>query len=194
MSNDLAIQFDAALWKIVGSCLEGKLHLERGEFEESTTLLSKSLDLCERTGWQVNNAVFLGDLALGLAVVTWLGSMRLWRRLVERSFVPRNSGERWHDAELFRIKGEMLLQKGLMRPPPRRKIALAGRARSPASRARLVSGAASRPQLLSPLEGNARSPRRGEAYSDAGLQLVHGRLWNAEFTRRKSALLDLVAE
>src|SRR5712671_1843020 len=65
--SDLATSLDAALWKIVGSCWKGKLLSARRGFSQRSVLLREALDLCERSGWRMSNAEFLGDLACGLA-------------------------------------------------------------------------------------------------------------------------------
>src|SRR5882757_3039494 len=108
MSN-LATSLDSALWKIQENCWKGKLLIARREFSEGSVLLQEALDLCERDGWRVSNAAFLGDLACGLA-----GLERFDEAIatVDRALVrAEGSRERWCQAELIRIKGEVLLQQ-----------------------------------------------------------------------------------
>jgi tetratricopeptide (TPR) repeat protein len=108
MSN-LATSLDSALWKIQENCWKGKLLIARREFSEGSVLLQEALDLCERDGWRVSNAAFLGDLACGLA-----GLERFDEAIatVDRALVrAESSREHWCLAELIRIKGEVLLQQ-----------------------------------------------------------------------------------
>jgi predicted ATPase len=109
--SDLATTFDAELWKIVGNCCKGKLLIARREFSEGSALLREALDLCERGGWRISNAEFLGDLACGLA-----GLERFDEAIatVDRALArAESSREHWCRAELIRIKGEVLLQQRL---------------------------------------------------------------------------------
>jgi len=72
-------------------------------------LLREALDLSERGGWRMSNAEFLGDLACGLA-----GLERFDEAIatVDRALVrAESSREHWCQAELIRIKGEVLLQQ-----------------------------------------------------------------------------------
>jgi predicted ATPase/DNA-binding winged helix-turn-helix (wHTH) protein len=108
MSN-LATSLDAALWKIVASCWKGKSLIARRKFSEGSALLREALDLCERSGWRLANAEFLGDLARGLG-----GLERFDEAIatVDRALVrAESSHEHWCQAELIRIKGEVLLQQ-----------------------------------------------------------------------------------
>jgi len=108
MSN-LATSLDSPLWKIFESCWKGKLLIARREFSQGSMLLQEALDLCGRGGWRVSNAAFLGDLACGLA-----GLERFDEAIatVDRALVrAEGSRERWCQAELIRIKGEVLLQQ-----------------------------------------------------------------------------------
>jgi predicted ATPase/DNA-binding winged helix-turn-helix (wHTH) protein len=109
--SDLATSLDAALWKIVGSCWKGKLLIARRGFSQGSVLLREALDLCERSGWRMSNAEFLGDLACGLA-----GLERFDEAIatVDRALArAESSREHWCEAELIRIKGEVLLQQRL---------------------------------------------------------------------------------
>jgi predicted ATPase len=108
--NELASRFDATFWRIVGTCWRGKLLIARGEFALGSALLRDSLDACEQSGWRVSNAEFLGDFARGLAGLRRFDEAVA---IVERALVrAESSHERWCQAELFRIKGEVLLQQG----------------------------------------------------------------------------------
>ena len=108
--NDLASRLDARLWKIFATFWQGKLHIARGEFASGSALLRDSLDVCERNGWRVSNAEFLGELACGLA---GLGQFDEAFATVERALVrAESSREHWRRAELIRIKGDLLLQQG----------------------------------------------------------------------------------
>ncbi len=64
--NDLATRLDAALWKILGSCWEGRALVERREFGRGCAFLQQALETCDQTGWHICNAEFLGVLARGL--------------------------------------------------------------------------------------------------------------------------------
>jgi predicted ATPase len=90
-------------------CLEGKLLIRRGEFALGSTLLSKALETCERTGWTVWYPEFLGALAEGLA---GLGQLAEALTTIERALASADrGGERWCVPDLLRTKGELLLQK-----------------------------------------------------------------------------------
>jgi predicted ATPase len=108
--NDLATRLDATLLKIAGSCWRGRLLIARGQFASGSALLRDALDQCEQSGWRIANAEFFGDLGCGLA--------RLKRfdeaiSTVDRGLVRAADGrEHWCQAELTRVKGELLLQQG----------------------------------------------------------------------------------
>ena len=107
--NDLATRFDAALWRILGSCWEGKLLVERREFARGSALLRKTLDTCEQAGWRICNAEFLGVLAEGLA---GLGQLDTAIVTVDKALArAEHSGERYSIPELLHVKGEVLLQQ-----------------------------------------------------------------------------------
>jgi predicted ATPase len=108
--NDLASRLDATYWKILGACWKGKLLIARGEFTSGCAVLRESLDICERSGWRTSSALFLGDFACGLA---GLGRFDEAVVAVERALVQAESSrEHWCQAELFRIKGDILRQQG----------------------------------------------------------------------------------
>ena len=105
---DWATTIDAPLWKMVGNCWNGKLLIERGEFEQGVELVSQAVEACEGTGWLRGYAEILGHLAEGLA---GLGKLDAAHDAIERAIDrAAHSGEVWHQPELMRIKGEILLQ------------------------------------------------------------------------------------
>jgi predicted ATPase/DNA-binding winged helix-turn-helix (wHTH) protein len=107
--NDLAARLDSTLWKILGSLWQGKLFVERREFARGSVLLQNTLDTCDRTGWRICNAEFLGVLAQGLA---GLGQLDKALVAADRALArAEQSGERYSVPELLRIKGELLLQQ-----------------------------------------------------------------------------------
>jgi predicted ATPase/DNA-binding winged helix-turn-helix (wHTH) protein len=116
MLIDLAASLNAAFWKIVGRCLEGKLLIERREFGRGTFLLRSALDTCDQTEWRICYPEFMGVLAEGLA-----GRGQLSEALAtidEARARAERGGERWYIAELLRIKGELLLQLAGDQPIP----------------------------------------------------------------------------
>jgi predicted ATPase len=107
--NDLAARLDATLWKILGSFWKGKLLVERREFAQGSALLQKTLDACNRTGWRICNAEFMGVLAQGLV---GLGQLDTALVTVDKALArAEQSGELYSVPELLRIKGDVLLQQ-----------------------------------------------------------------------------------
>ncbi len=107
--RDLATRFDAALWKILGDCWEGKALVERREFARGSALLRNALGACDQTGWHICNAEFLGVLAEGLAGV---GQFDTALVAVDKALArAKDSGEFYSIPELLRIKGEVLLDQ-----------------------------------------------------------------------------------
>jgi predicted ATPase/DNA-binding winged helix-turn-helix (wHTH) protein len=110
MLIDHATRYDTTYWKIAGRCLEGELLIRRGAFEKGVALLSDALGSCEKIGWAVCYPAFQGVLAEGLA---GLGRLLEALAAVEKAMAAADrGGERWSVAELLRIKGEILLEKG----------------------------------------------------------------------------------
>jgi predicted ATPase/DNA-binding winged helix-turn-helix (wHTH) protein len=108
MLIDSATSLNAAFWKIVGRCLQGKLLIGRREFSAGSALLRTALETCDRTGWTICYPEFMGVLAEGLA---GLGQLSEALATVDQALAMADrGGERWYIAELLRIKGELLLQ------------------------------------------------------------------------------------
>jgi predicted ATPase len=124
MLIDLATSLNAAFWKIVGRCLEGKLLIERGEFGRGTVLLRSALDTCDQTEWRICYPEFMGVLAEGLA---GRGQLSEALATIDQALArAERGGERWYIAELLRIKGELLLQLAGDQPIPAAEACLLG--------------------------------------------------------------------
>jgi predicted ATPase len=106
--SDWATRMNATLWKMMGTCWKGKLLIERGEFARGIELISQTLEACEQSGWQTGYVQFLGCLAEGLA---GLGHLEEAGSKLERAIAwAAHNGEAWYQAELMRLKGELMLQ------------------------------------------------------------------------------------
>jgi predicted ATPase/DNA-binding winged helix-turn-helix (wHTH) protein len=107
--NDWATRLDAALWKTIATCWQGKLALDRGELNRGVELLSPTLEACERSGWQMGYVGFLANLADGLA---GSGQVDKAHATLDRAIAAADrNGEGWCRAELKRLKGEFLLRQ-----------------------------------------------------------------------------------
>ena len=112
--SDWATRLDATLWKMMATCWKGQLLIERGEFGRGVELISQTLEACERSGWQMYYVQFLGCLAEGLA---GLGRLEEAGSTLERAIAwAGNNGEGWYQAELMRMKGELMLRQS--KTPP----------------------------------------------------------------------------
>jgi predicted ATPase len=110
MLIDLATSHSAALWKIWGRCLEGKLLIKRGEFAAGCVALRTALNTCDKTGWTRCYPEFLGALAEGLA---GLGQLTEGLLIIDQALArSEHNEERWCVAELLRVKGELMLREG----------------------------------------------------------------------------------
>jgi hypothetical protein len=92
--------------------------VERGEFAQGLLVLRDAFETCDRTGWRLSYAEFKGVLALGLA-----GIVRVDEALValdDAMAADREGadGRGWYAPELFRIKGEVLLQQAVDQSAP----------------------------------------------------------------------------
>jgi predicted ATPase len=106
---DIADAFSAPFWKTAARSFEGKLAIMRGKFERGTTLVRAELDASERTGWTNWYPEFLGVYAEGLS---GLGRFSEAVAAIDQALVRADQGgERYHLAELLRLKGEFLLAR-----------------------------------------------------------------------------------
>jgi predicted ATPase/DNA-binding winged helix-turn-helix (wHTH) protein len=107
--SDWAGRMNATLWKTMAAGWRGKLLIEHGEAARGIELISQTLGACERTGWRMCYVQFLAHLAESLAGLGYLDEAggRLGRAI---AWADRH-GEGWYQAELVRIKGELMLQQ-----------------------------------------------------------------------------------
>jgi predicted ATPase/DNA-binding winged helix-turn-helix (wHTH) protein len=109
--GDWATRMNATLWKMMGACWRGKLLIERGEFAQGIELISQTLEACDQSGWQMCYARFLGYLSDGLV---GLGHLEEAGANLDRAIAwSDHHGEGWYQAELMRMKGELLLRQSL---------------------------------------------------------------------------------
>jgi predicted ATPase len=105
---DLSTANNSPLYRMWASGLEATLLIKGGEFASGLTILQGVLDATEETGWTINHPELLGVAAEGLA---GMGQRAEALAMVDRALASAEaSGGREFVAELFRLKGEFVLQ------------------------------------------------------------------------------------
>ena len=107
--SDWAGRMNATLWKTMATGWQGKLLIAGGRAAQGIELISQTLDACERSGWRMCYVQFLGNLAESLAGLGYLDEAGA--RLERAVAWTERHGEGWYQAELARMKGELILQR-----------------------------------------------------------------------------------
>jgi predicted ATPase len=136
----LSAEHGFALWQAAGIVLDGWALAETGHALEGIARIEDGLDAYRATGAGLFVPYFLGLLATahGAAGETAKGQ----RLLAEALDAGHASGERWFEAELYRLKGSLASPVAI---GPRSKSASRVQSRSPASRAPGCGSCAPRP-------------------------------------------------
>jgi hypothetical protein len=107
MLLELASRKGANFWKVRAQCLKAVLLIKRGNFAMGSMHLRAALDT-DRDDFVMRNPEYLGLLAEGLA---GMGRTAEGLTTVDYALDEANrDGSRWCIAELYRIKGEVLLR------------------------------------------------------------------------------------
>ena len=109
---DAANSSDTLFWQIEGRFLEGKLFVERGEFEKGLTALRNAFEEFRQAGWRASYLEFNGALAEALAGTgQFTEALKVVDEAVGRASRGDRDGQMWYLPELIRIKGELLVQQ-----------------------------------------------------------------------------------
>jgi predicted ATPase len=112
---DAANTSNTLFWQIEGRFLEGKLFVERGEFEKGLAALRNAFEEFRRAGWRASYLEFNGALAEALAGTGQLTeALRVVHEAVESASRGDRDGQMWCLPELLRIEGELLVQQDSM--------------------------------------------------------------------------------
>jgi tetratricopeptide (TPR) repeat protein len=87
----------------------GRALIELGRVEEGVVQLKESVAALRANGWQLQLTAFLGALGDGYGKVDRVAEGLA--AVSEGLVVSEKDGDRWFDAELYRLKGELLLKQ-----------------------------------------------------------------------------------
>jgi predicted ATPase/DNA-binding winged helix-turn-helix (wHTH) protein len=111
--KDIATRHNAAWWKALARCLEGRLLIKRGRCGEGAAALRHAFETYEATGWTVCYPELLGALAEGLS---GLGESAEAARTIDRALARAEAGgECWYVPELLRVKAQLAISGGIDR-------------------------------------------------------------------------------
>jgi predicted ATPase len=97
-------------WNRWGRCFRGVLMIKRGDLTNGVLVLSAALAEFPERAFHMRYIYFLGELAEGLGRA---GEIATGIATIDRALdARRRCEENWCAAELLRIKGEILLEKG----------------------------------------------------------------------------------
>jgi predicted ATPase len=97
------------LWLVIGMILRGGTRAAQGQAAEDTAQLRQGLAAFQATGAEVGRPYFLTLLA---EVCGRCGQAEERLSLLDEALAAvRKTGERWYEAELYRLKGEALLAR-----------------------------------------------------------------------------------
>lgn len=87
----------------------GRALIELGRFEEGVVQLKESVAALRANGWQLQLTAFLVALGDGYRKVDWVAEGLA--AVAEGLVASEKNGDRWFDAELYRVRGELLLKQ-----------------------------------------------------------------------------------
>lgn len=109
---DVASSSNTLFWQIEGRFLEGKLLVERHEFERGLAGLRNAFAEFRRAGWRASYLEFNGALAEALAGTGQFSeALEVADEAVGRASRGDRDGQMWYLPELIRIRGELLVQR-----------------------------------------------------------------------------------
>ena len=113
---DLAAEHGLSpLWRAQGTLIRSWALSEQGQAEEGIAQMRDALDVFQIVGYHLLWPYHLGILAEALEKA---GRAQEGARLLQEALATaRRTGERWYDAELHRLQGELTPQKGGSRSP-----------------------------------------------------------------------------
>jgi predicted ATPase len=98
-----------AFWLAHGTILRGRALAEQGNAAEGIPLRRQGLSAWQATGAKVNNSYWMALLAEGHAKA---GRVEEGLAVIAEALaVVQSTEEHWWEAELYRLKGELTLQK-----------------------------------------------------------------------------------
>jgi len=111
----LSAEQEFPFWLAQGTCLQGWVLTEQGQREEGIAQMRQGLAIYQATGAELGRPYWLvlptavqgqgGQVAEGL------------NALAEAHAAVHKSGERYYEAEIYRLKGELTLQQSGVRSP-----------------------------------------------------------------------------
>jgi tetratricopeptide (TPR) repeat protein len=108
-SLDRAIEYGFAQMSTWAAAHRGRALIELGRSEEGVVQLVENIAALRANGWQLQLTAFLGALGDG-----YLKTNRVadgFAAAAEGLDISEKNGDRWFDAELYRLKGELLLRQ-----------------------------------------------------------------------------------
>lgn len=113
----LSSEHGLAMYQTMATIMQGWVLLKRGRHEEAITRMRQGLEALQATGTELVRPHFLGLLAEALGKN---GQVAEGLRILEEALdAAQSSGERYYQAELYRLKGELLLMPAAGRGAPR---------------------------------------------------------------------------
>jgi predicted ATPase len=107
--SDLSADLGMPFWRQLADCLNGELLIRRGEVAKGSILLRAALDVMLMDRRALHHVGFLYPLAEGLGSA---GRVSEGLATIEDALAhSERDGERWCEAELHRVKGELLALK-----------------------------------------------------------------------------------
>jgi tetratricopeptide (TPR) repeat protein len=107
--SELSQAHGLVLYGAMANVMKGWVLSEQGREEEGIERMRDGLAALEVTATALVRPHFLGLLAEALAKLGQLDEA--WAQLDEATTIVSNNGERYYEAELYRLKGELLLKK-----------------------------------------------------------------------------------
>jgi predicted ATPase len=118
----ISAEREFAFWLLIGMILRGWALTAGNKVDEGIALMRQGLAGYQATGAGIMRPYYLALMAEALAMTGELGEA--FCLLDEAEAAVRNSGERWYEAELYRLKGKLTLQDSARaREDERRKLA-----------------------------------------------------------------------
>jgi predicted ATPase/DNA-binding winged helix-turn-helix (wHTH) protein len=109
-------RFGLAFWQADARCFGGVLRIRHGDIASGSDILREALDELSTAPLHTRYDAFLGELAEALGSVGDIsGGLTAIDRALERT---EDTGCRWYVAELWRIKGELILLDDAARAVP----------------------------------------------------------------------------